>query len=364
MDFIVRPISTKEDFGAWDRYVESHPESNLYHLSGWKRVAEKAYSHKTHYLMALKDGDSGPATGRKLVGILPLVHLKNFIFGNHLISIPFMDLGGILADDENVERMLISAALNLARNLKATQIELRHTKPIEWLSDGSNPTVSHDTKATKVRMLLDLPGSSKVLMKSFKSKLRSQIKRPLEEGLTTRTGGINLLEDFYSVFCVNMRDLGSPVHSKKMIGSVLEEFPERARILVVYKGKRALACGLVLGFQDTLENPWASSLRTYSRLSPNMLLYWTMLAYACDNGYRKFDFGRSTPEESTYRFKRQWGAEPQCLHWHVLKLDGNRDIDSDKTDKTKFDKAIRYWRKLPVPVSRFIGPMIRKHIAL
>ena len=119
----------------------------------------------------------------------------------------------------------------------------------------------------------------------------------------------------------------------------------------------------MVGFRDTLENPWASSLREYSRLSPNMLLYWTMLEYACDNGYSYFDFGRSSPDEGTYKFKKQWGAEPIPLHWHYILLNGQPIIE-ETSEKSKFEKAIHFWKKLPVRVTKIIGPMIRKNIGL
>ncbi len=160
-----------------------------------------------------------------------------------------------------------------------------------------------------------------------------------------------------------MRDLGSPLHSRKLIKHVLKEFSEKARIVLVYKGSEPLACSIIVGFNDTLENPWASALRQYSRLSPNMLIYWTMLEYACDNGFKYFDFGRSTPDEGTYRFKEQWGAKPEPLHWHFISLNG-QPINEDTSEKSKFDIAIHYWQKLPVPVTKLLGPMIRKHIGL
>ena len=119
----------------------------------------------------------------------------------------------------------------------------------------------------------------------------------------------------------------------------------------------------MVGFRDTLENPWASSLREYSRLSPNMLLYWTMLEYACDKGFKRFDFGRSSPDEGTYKFKKQWGAKPEPLHWHYISLNG-KPLQQGTSEKSKFEKAIRLWQKLPVPVTKTLGPMIRKHIGL
>jgi FemAB-related protein (PEP-CTERM system-associated) len=198
-------------------------------------------------------------------------------------------------------------------------------------------------------------------MKGFKSKLRSQIAKPLREGLTSRTGGAELLEDFYKVFLINMRDLGSPVHSLKLMRHVLGEFAERSGIIVVYRSNEPVSAALMIGFGRTLRNPWASSLRKYASLSPNMLLYLRMLEYACANGYRVFDFGRSSVGEGTYKFKEQWGAVPAPLCWHYISLDGKLP-DSDT--KTRFETATRYWKRLPVLVTRAIGPSIRKHISL
>jgi len=185
----------------------------------------------------------------------------------------------------------------------------------------------------------------------------------MKEGLTSKIGGIELLNDFYKVFAINMRDLGSPVHSKRMLGNVLEEFPENSRIVIVYKEDQPIACSMVVGFKDILENPWASSLKEYSRLSPNMLLYWAMLEYACDNGFAYFDFGRSSPDEGTYKFKEQWGPKPMPLHWQYAILNGQPE-DAGVTEKSKYLKAIGYWQKLPVWVTKIIGPRVRKHIGL
>jgi len=399
---------TDADKNSWDTYVRSHPQAALYHLSGWKNVIEKTYGHKTYYLMAtkeelkaqnskLKGKDTAQLnpevqssklkkiqhtsshsqhttynqqpTPAKLVGLLPLVHIKHFLFGNSLISMPFFDMGGILADNEETELTLLKGAIKLAKKLGANSIELRQINPINSLESQiqdlefriknfSTATYSH-----KVRMLVDLPDSSKALFDSFKSKLRNQIKKPIKEGLKVKVGGVELINDFYDVFTFNMRDLGSPVHSKTLFRNVLPEFQENTKIVIVYKGHEPVACSLIIGFKDILENPWASSLRQFSRLAPNMLLYWTMFEYACDNGIKEFDFGRSTPGEGTYNFKKQWGAKPESLHWHYVSLNG-QPINTETNDSSKFNSAIRYWKKLPVPVTRILGPGIRKYIGL
>ena len=413
---------TEADKNNWDYYVMQHPQGTLYHLSGWKNVIEKTYGHNSLYLMAMQQPEPGnqqlvtrnsqaatrstqPVTRNPIVGILPLVHLKHFLFGNTLVSMPFFDMGGILADNNEIEKDLLYEAVKLCQKLKVQSIELRHTNHLLCLALNSLPTETlqkfssfrqsrigysqilleaektkrssqsckscqkniqnwaFQTRSHKVRMLLDLPDSSEKLMKSFKSKLRSQIRKPIKEGLKPRIGGLELLDDFYDVFSTNMRDLGSPVHSKHFMKNVIEAFPDKAKIFIIYKENKPIACSLMVGFKHTLENPWASALRKYSSLSSNMLLYWSMIEYACDNGYLLFDFGRSSPDEGTYKFKKLWGAEPESLHWHYISLNGHV-LGEETSEKSRFARTIQYWKRLPVSLTKIVGPYIRKYIGL
>ncbi len=361
-------MASESDRTHWDAYVFDNPHATVYQRWGWKDIIERAYGHRTFYLIA----ETESQRRAEMVGILPLVHLKHFLFGNYLVSMPYFDTGGILADSPEIAGSLLIRAVDLGRSLKVSHVELRHTdESSKWIAFGSplkssiqpwsavSPLVQ--TRSRKVGMTLALKSPSDQLMNSFKAKLRSQIKKPKKEGLVSKIGSLELLPDFYRVFRANMRDLGSPVHSKRFIQAVLEEYPEDARIAVIYKDEVPLASSMMVGFKDTLLNPWSSSLRQHARLSPNMLLYWTMLEYGADRGFRFFEFGRSTPGEGTHKFKAQWGAVPHPLQWQYISLNG-AEIDAD--EKTRFGRVIRLWQKLPVPVATQIGPMIRKYIGL
>ena len=382
---------------SWDSYVLNHPASTHCHLQGWKDVIENAYGHKGYYFLAEEHS--------KTKGILPVFHFKSFLFGNHLVSMPFLNYGGILADDEQTEIALLSEAVKLGQKLKASTIELRHTKPLSCLNalnsvnsmnrstatlQNSNTNelqhgspdvlprtssgailkpqtkadpINFTTKTHKVRLLLKLPPSKEELLKSFKSKLRSQISRPQKEGMNAVIGGVELLDSFYEVFSINMRDLGSPVHSKKLFKQICYAFPQNIEIGVVDYENNHVAAGLIFCFRDTVEIPWASSLKQFNRFSPNMLLYWKLMEYACDQGFKYFDLGRSSPDEGTQRFKEQWGAKPFPLYWHNIMLNG-QPARNNEPEKSKYVMAIRYWKKLPIPISNMIGPLIRKHISL
>lgn len=362
----------------WKNFSSDHKFSCLYHLSNWRDVIQKSYKIGNYYLIASESREgqkifiendlhinTKDTENVKIVGIFPLIHISNCFFGNNLVSIPYFDAGGILVIDKLAEIALLKKSIQLAEGLGISQVEFRQNYRLLNFEDsiknqaGWNFSIS----TNKVRMVLDIPDNSEFLMKSFNSKLRSQIRKPIKEGLTAKIGGVELVDDFYNIFAENMRDLGSPVHSKKFIAETLKAFPNTANVFIVYGDRKPLAGSVTIGFKDMLSNPWASSLRRYSHLAPNMLLYWSMLEFACQQGYKRFDFGRSTPGEGTYKFKEQWGAKPEPLYWYRFSKTNDQGWGG-QPNKDKMSKAIEYWKKMPVPLTKIIGPRIRKYISL
>lgn len=341
------------DREGWDAFVQGNPASTHCHLSGWRNVFARAYNHRGYYLLAEEKGS--------ISGILPLCRIKSLFFGNQLVSLPFLNYGGVLADAEEAQEALIAEAVRLGKTLGISRIEFRHINPL-GLQD-SVPAEKFSENRPKVRMVLGLPESKVVLLESYKAKMRSQIFRSQREGMLVSIGGLELLDDFYEVFSINMRDLGSPVHSKKFFAEIMAEFKPLARIGLVRFQDQPVAAGLIICFKEVVEIPWASSLREFNKFSPNMLLYWSFLEYACDKGFKTFDFGRSTFEEGTYRFKLQWGAKPSILHWQSLSSNGEL-ITNNASDKSRFGKVIQLWKRLPLPIAGMVGPIIRKNISL
>ena len=338
-------VSSRVDDALWDGFVNEAPGAALYHLSGWRHVVEETFGHPTYYLSAARDGG-------RIVGVLPLVHLSSRVFGRMLVSLPYFNYAGPCAPEPEVRAALVDEAIRIAQGTKADFLELRDEK--NWNPDAP-------TRTTKVAMRLGLPASADELWRGIGSKLRNQVQRPRKDGMTDAVGREDQLDAFFDVFSQNMRALGTPVYPKSFFASILKSFPQATRIVTVYSGRRPVAAGFLAGFRDRLEIPWASSLRAFNRQSPNMLLYWSCLEYACDSGYRVFDFGRSTFGESTYRFKEQWGAKPQQLYWHYWLRHGG-DIPQVNPSNPKYRAAIYAWQHLPLPITRWLGPRIVKYI--
>ncbi len=336
----------------WDKYVDRHLKGTYYHLSGWKTVVEQAYRLPGYYFYYRRPNGN-------IAGVFPSFHVKHFLFGNSLVSMPYLDGGGVLADDPPVYQALLKSATEFAVDRQIPHVELR------YLNSGAGSLAGQSmipaSEPHKVRMVLPLPENSEALFKSFKPKLRSQIRKPTKENLKFVLGGPEKISDFYQVFTVNMRDLGSPVHSFiffKLLVSVLQRY---CKIGVVYHEARPIGAGIIFEFHETVSIPWASTLRAFNHLSPNMLLYWRFLQYAADAGYNFFDFGRSTLNSGTYRFKEQWGANPHQLYWEYLSI---MKQPRASTDANRFSFFIKCWQKMPVGMTRIFGPRLRKYITL
>lgn len=349
---IVIRLVTPNDQLAWDNYVSSHPDASPYHKFAWLLSTEKAYGHQTVAWVAENENHT-------IVGILPSVFIKPPIKKGKLSSLPFCDVGGALADSTDINQQLLTAALAYTQQNNIPVFE--HRQSIELTKN--TPEVLE--KANKVRMLLTLPENSEALFTGFKSKLRSQIRKAEKNGLTSSLGRDEKhLNGFYEVFARNMRDLGSPVHSKQWFEAIMNTYQDNMIISNIYKDDTVVGAGIVLFNGEKCAIPWASTNADFNRLAPNMLLYWSLLSFAADNGFTSFDFGRSTPGEGTYKFKQQWGCEPIALDWKTFKQ-GEHLPEEAPSGKGKLrDTVEQLWKKLPVETSVKLGPVIRKYISL
>lgn len=346
-------IASVGDKARWDSYVENHKLATPYHRFAWQQAVNTAYKHDIAGVLAT-NSDTGD-----VVGVFPAVMMKIPFSGKQLCALPYCDLGFGLADSPEILREMQQCLSSMGESAGSRYLEVR----------GLTQT-PEDTSALagqKVRMVLPLPESGELLLKSFKSKLRSQIKKAEKNGLTVQLGTTQeFLDGFYEVYAQNMRDLGSPVHAKRWFEDIVSAYGNSAIISVVFHDGTAIGAGIVLKNAQTACIPWASTLRDFNRLAPNMLLYWSLLEHCADNGIETFDFGRSTFEEGTYRFKKQWGAEPQLLFWQKFNQSGEElpQVQSPGAQSKLRDTIESTWRKLPLGLTIKLGATVRPYISL
>ncbi|MGB0598547.1 MAG: FemAB family XrtA/PEP-CTERM system-associated protein [Rubripirellula sp.] len=329
----------------WPQIADAAVPRLTGHESAWVASISAGLRQRVYCLQTRRDND--------VTGVLPVHLVSGPVFGKFLVSLPYINTGGVWAKTHDDALALIGRACELADELDVKYLELRHETPVE------HPRINF-TRTDKVHMRLALPGSSDSLLKSFKSKLRSQVKKSREYDLVVEFGGEELLADYYSVFAQNMRDLGTPVFSKALFANILRSFGGRAELCVVRKESQPIAAGTLIHNHGVSEVPSASSLREFNRTNANMLMYWHLMSRAIERGSHTFDFGRSSEGSGTFKFKAQWGAKPQPANWQYYVRKGSPE--EMRPDNEGKQRLVKLWQKLPVWVTKLVGPEIVRGI--
>jgi FemAB-related protein (PEP-CTERM system-associated) len=323
--------------GCNSRPVSRHPL--------WLRVLAEALGHDAYCLEA--------RAGAQTLGYLPLAYVRSLLFGRFLVSLPYLNYGGVLADSEYTARSLIERAVVLADALNVRYLELRSERTTV------HPALS-ERPGYKAHLRLDLPSTPGLLWDRLSAKVRNQARKGQKNGLAVAWGKEELLDTFYAVFSHNMRDLGTPVYGRSLFAAVLRHFPDRAEICVVQADGQPVAAALLLHGWGVTEVPSASSLRAFNHTNANMLMYWHLLERAVERGQSVFDFGRSSPDSNTFRFKRQWGAVPFPAEWQYYVRSGT--ADDVRADNPGYRRMVNLWKHLPLWLTRCLGPRIVRGI--
>jgi FemAB-related protein (PEP-CTERM system-associated) len=338
--FLIERCSRLSD---WDAFVASDSDATFCHSSAWRHVLADVLGHECEFLVARSaDGE--------IRGALPLTWVRAGPLGHFGVSQPFLNYGGPIGSP-TARSELAHAAARAAAERGVALLELRSR-----LDTECDLSLTH----RKVAVVLPLPSDSETLWNDgLRSKVRSQVRRPRKAGMTARLG-TDQLEAFYRVFAENMRDLGTPVLPIGFFRRIVEVFGDRVELCVVRADDVPVAAGLGFVEGGEFEITWASSLREYSREAPNMLLYWALMERMIERGVKAFNFGRTTPDSGTHRFKKQWGGEDVPLPWRQWSPDG---VDATpNADRPLLSRASAIWSRLPLPVANRLGPVLARRL--
>ena len=332
------------DLQNWKDYVDAHPSGNFYQKLDLCRDIAAVLGQRCYGYVAVRaDGT--------LCGVLPLLRLSSRLFGDFAVSVPYFNYGGALADSPDIETALMTMANAELLELGCAHIEYRETVTRE----------AYPARCDKASMVLQLADDCDAQFAAFPAKLRAQIRRPQQENTRAAQGGIELLDDFYRVFATNMRDLGTPVYGRELFAMLLSRYSDYCSLQIIFLDDKAVAAGFLIRYKNVVEIPWASTLRRVNKLSINMLLYWEVLQFAIRGGADWFDFGRSSKDAGTYKFKQQWGAEPVEHYWQVALPEGE-ELPALNPDNPKFALMIAVWKRLPVWLTKLVGPAVVRNI--
>lgn len=332
-----------EDRDGWTALASADADSTVCHTLEWPAVIEDTYGCPMHHLVAERDG--------RVTGLLPLAEVRTFAGRRVLVSLPFSNYGGPLGD--TTERAaLVEEAGTFARRLGALYVELRMPRsrepaPLVRRSDFVSP-------------ILSLDGWTEGVWRRMHSKTRNQIQHALKSGTETRIG-VEHLDAFARVYIARQHELGSPTHGVAWFHNMAARLGQRMDVAVIYRGRQPIGGVLLLFHRDTCLIQYGASLGAYHGLCPNNAAYWSAVRTACERGCVKLDLGRTRPGSGSSHFKYRWGAIPVPTPYEYILLGTGKVPDVDATHP-RYRWPAAAWKRLPLPVARWLGPRIRPHV--
>ena len=330
------------DVARWDAFVLACPEATFFHRAGWKTVIEQAFGHRTHYLLAERAG--------ALVGVLPLTEVNSRLFGHSLVSNAFCVYGGIAAVDEEARAALDTAAQKLARELQVGHLEYRQLKPFhaDWPSQDLYFTFRKAIDPDVEANMLAIPRKQRAMVrKGIKNALAAEIDANADR--------------FFKLFADNVKRHGTPALPKRYFALLKDVFGADCEVLTVLHQGRVVSSVLTFYFRDEVLPYYAGDTEDARHLAANDFKYWELMRRGCERGYKLFDYGRSKRGTGQFDFKKNWGFEPQPLHYEYFLVNAPRVPEHNPTNP-KYRLFIEMWKRLPTPVANALGPHIVKHL--
>jgi FemAB-related protein (PEP-CTERM system-associated) len=330
---------------TWYQYINTMANATAYHQPAWRDAIAQTFNNPTRVWVALD-------AAKNILGGIPLTFFASALFGKFAVSIPYVNYGGVITPYFNIAKILLAYLPNICSAEGLSHIEVRTMQA----------DLGAHSSSKKASMILALPKTHAELDKNVGAKVRAQYKKCEVHQPQIKFGKLELLQDFYKVFAENMRDLGTPVYAQTWFANILQDPRIAATLCVVYLGHKPVATGFLIGHKNMLEIPWASTLKQANKFNINMWMYKQILDFAIAQQFEFFDFGRSTQAAGTYKFKQQWGAEPYVHHWYKILPSASAHAPELNPDNPKFALMIAVWKRMPVWLSKILGPMIIRNI--
>ncbi len=326
----------------WNDFVNEQPNATFFHRAEWLDVIHRAFGHRGHYFYTERDG--------QITAILPLFHLKTLMFGNALMSVPFCVYGGVVSDNEEDRQALINHACDLAKELKVDYLEMRnqYQREADWPG-----------KELYVTFRKNIAPESEDNMMAIPRKQRAMVRKGIKAGLTSAVE--NDVDKLYQCYSESVRNLGTPVFSKKYFAILKEVFGDDCEVRIVSKDQEVVAGVMSFYFKNEVLPYYGGGVHAARKLYANDFMYWEVMEHARQRGIEVFDYGRSKVDSGSYRFKKHWGFEPEPLHYSYF-LVASPEVPNISPNNPKYKFFVDAWRRMPLGISNRLGPWLARQL--
>ncbi len=325
----------------WNTFVARSSAATFFHLCEWREVIQRAFGHRAHFLYATQD--------EQITGVLPLVHVRSMLFGTSLSSMPFCVYGGIVADNDESRLALESEAVRLAKELNVDYLELRNRERVQdW-----------PEKSLYVTFRKTIFGDTDENMKAIPRKQRAMVRKGIKAGLVSEID--TDIDRFFPAYAESVRNLGTPVFSRKYFAILKQIFGDRCEVLTVLHQGQVVCAVMNFYFRDEVLPYYGGGGDLARDLKGNDFMYWEVMRRAAERGLGVFDYGRSKVGTGSFHFKKNWGFEPTALHYqyHLIKAESIPEVNPMNP---KYKLFIDAWKRLPLPIANRVGPILSRNL--
>ena len=330
------------DYARWDNFVRQSPDGTFYHLAGWKRLIENVLNHETYYLYC--------EIGDEIAAVLPLARVKSWLFGDALISIPFLVYGGPVATNDKALGEVVDAARRLAKELAVDYLELRNQVPLvgDW-----------QTKETYVTFRKSIDPDPQANLLAIPRKQRAMVRKGINAGLKAELD--QETDRLYAAMLACKRNLGTPFFGHRWLRAIKDEFGSEVEVTTITHEGRTVSSVMSFRFRDEILPYYGGGVELARDLKGNDFMYWAVMERACKDGVNIFDYGRSAVGSGAYRFKKHWGFEPKPLVYQ-FDLVSTQEAPNLNPSNHRYQFLINTWKKFPLAVAGMIGPPIARRL--
>lgn len=328
----------------WKEFLSNCNSATIYHTPEWKKFLEDTFHYKPYYFFA--KNESG-----EIVGFLPMFQIKSRLTGNRLCSVPFAHICGPVGN-ENLLGDLVSSSFNLFNDLKLDSFEIRES--IKF--DGFHQKNSFSTH------ILELPPEIKAVWQRLdKGSVRWAIKKSENSGISvSKAENIEDLKKFYELNCVTKKELGVPCHPWKFFKNLFDLLRNNLSLYVARFNNEIIAGGIMEYYKDTVLYGYGAADPKYLGLYPYNAFLWKAIEDACITGYKYFDFGRTSYDNSgLINFKKRWGTKEKKLYYSSYP--GNHESLTENRDNLKYRIGTKVIRNMPMPIYKTFSDVVFGH---
>ncbi|HXN54058.1 MAG TPA: GNAT family N-acetyltransferase [Candidatus Acidoferrum sp.] len=332
----------------WQNLVDRHPHGSVFHTVYWLEALRRTYRYEPVVYTTTPPG-------KELSNGIVFCHIRSWLSGGRLVSLPFSDHCEPLAGAEEMAELM--DWLKASRHRKQWKyIELRPLSP-----DGAARACNLTKSESFSLQMLDLRPSMDTLFHNFhKSCVQRKIHRAERENLTYEEGRSDaLLKKFYDLLLLTRRRHGLPPQPLVWFRTAVACLGGRILIRIASKDGQPVASIVTIQYKDVLVYKYGCSDCRFNKLGGNSLLFWKAIQDAKRNGALKYDLGRSEPDNSgLVSFKENWGAASVPLDYY--RVPAQQPFRLNSAWRTRVAKGV--FSMMPDALLAATGRLLYRHI--